>query len=159
LGVPRDVELEFDLAGNLVLSHERWTFSDAGPIFYPAVMQKLDTAGADLWRRESTYAGSGDLAWTGRLAVDAHGNVLHVYDLVPDVTLDGESYAVSGGRDLLVRKRDADGNIVWSTQLGGAGEDVNWGLGSDPSDSVWVGSEQQASDASSGTITITKLVP
>ena len=64
-----------------------------------------------------------------------------------------------GERDFLVRKRGAGGAPQWSTQLGGAGNDVTWALAADVNDAVWVGHEEDASDFSHGTLVITKLAP
>jgi hypothetical protein len=150
---------EFDRDGNLILAYGRSTFEDDDTVTrHSRVVRKVDPSGTDVWSRSSQYAGGG-IMWTGKLATDAHDDVVYVDEITTDTTLDGEAFDVRGKRDFLVRKRDANGELIGSTQLGGDGDDFDWALATDADDAVWVGSEQIDAEFTHATITVTKLVP
>lgn len=151
--------IEFDREGAVILEYGRSFFHDDGTITHqPRIVQKIDGHGTDVWMRSSQYAG-GEIMWRDRLATDTHDNIVYVEELTDDTTLDGKSFDVRGKRDFLVRKRDSNGELIWSAQIGGDGADANWALATDASDAVWVGSEQIDDAFEHATITITKLVP
>jgi len=85
-----------------------------------AFVRKYDTAGTVLWTRQFGTSGSDRV--TG-IAADASG-----------VYLSGFTGAfTAGGQDAFVRRYDADGNVVWTSQFGSAATDSATGIAMDAS--------------------------
>ena len=80
------------------------------------------------------FEADGTVAWTHQFGTD-HNDSLFRVAFANDGTLlafgatDGAlAGASAGGRDLFVRAYDADGQVLWTRQLGGAGDDYAVGL-------------------------------
>lgn len=80
------------------------------------------------------FEADGTVAWTRQFGTDHNDNLFRVA-FANDGTLlafgatDGAlAGASAGGRDLFVRAYDADGQVLWTRQLGGAGDDHAVGL-------------------------------
>jgi hypothetical protein len=78
-------------------------------------LRKYDTAGIVLWTRQ--FGSPGEDTGMG-LSVDSLGNV--IVGGLTDGTLSGAS---AGNLDAFIRKYDASGNDLWTTQFGSAGYD------------------------------------
>lgn len=152
--------IAFDRSGNILVEHGRSTIHDDGTWSHePQTLLKLAPDGTEAWSLASQYDGDADIYWMGDLAADSQGDIVHADELVPGVTLDGETFEVHGARDLLIRKVDAQGMPLWSTQLGSDGDDYLLGITTDRDDAVWVGLASKGADYTNGTVIITKLGP
>ena len=90
---------------------------------YDAFVSKFSPDGSLLW---STYLGGsedGDVGWG--ITTDGEGNVYVVgHTRSTDFpTSVGYDTTLGGGRDCFVSKFSADGNLIWSTYLGGSRDD------------------------------------
>ncbi|MFH0964927.1 MAG: SBBP repeat-containing protein, partial [Planctomycetota bacterium] len=97
---------------------------------------KLSPSGAHLW---STYLGGSGVE-TGRgVAVDDDGNVLvtgHTYS--SGWVAGGFDTSYNGDADVFVAKLSPSGTHLWSTYLGGASEDIGYGVTADGDGNVLV---------------------
>jgi len=91
------------------------------------------------------YDASGNIVWTGQfgtpvgdhldaIAVDDDGGVYVAGNT--GGTLPGQTSA--GGLDMLVRKYDANGNVLWTRQAGSSGADFALGIAVEDDDGVYV---------------------
>lgn len=154
--------LAFDHAGDLIVErgHSLYVEADDGFADQHQTLFKRAADGTLTWSLASHYEGTVPVFWLSDLTIDSHDNILHVDELAPGLTLEGADVQSHGPRDFLIRKRDATGALLWSTQLGSPGEDDLIGLTTDPSDAIWVAlSTEEDNDVLKGTITITKLAP
>jgi len=122
-----------DTTGNLYVCG--WTDSDDFPTTQGAYdssyngdgdcfVAKFGTTGSLLW---STYIGSGSAELPYALAVDASGDVVIVGKTDSDAfptTQGAEDETHNGTSDGFVTKFDAAGDLLWSTYLGGFGNDA-----------------------------------
>lgn len=97
-----------------------------------AYVLKLDVSGTLQWVRQF---GSSGYDQARGLAVDGTGAVL----LAGYTT--GNLAGSSGGDDAFVRKYDAAGNVVWTSQFGTSGTDLAIGVAVDGSNNVVVGGQ------------------
>lgn len=95
-----------------------------------AYVLKLNVSGALQWVRQFGSSGTDEARG---LAVDGTGAVL-----VAGYTT-GNIAGSSGGYDAFVRKYDAAGNVVWTSQFGTSSADLAFGLAVDGSNNVVVG--------------------
>jgi len=91
-----------------------------------AFVAKISPSGAHLW---STYLGGSSEDWGYGVAVDAAGNVV----------VTGYTYSSSMlPADAFVAKLSPSGAHLWTTDLGGGGDDHGYGVAVDPSGNVLV---------------------
>jgi hypothetical protein len=106
-------------------------------------LEGVNAGGEDMFLQK--YAPNGSLLWTVQTgtsgddtaigcAVDSSGNVL----------LTGRTQRALGGPslgsvDAFVLKYDTDGNEIWTTHVGGSGQDWGYGIATDGSGNVYVG--------------------
>src|ERR1017187_6482614 len=105
---------------------------------YDAVVTKINSAGAIVY---STYlGGSGDDEAFG-IAVDSSGNAyITGYTDSTDFPVTAGAYQGSsgGGRDAFVAKLSPTGTLVYATYLGGAGDDIGFGIALDGANNITV---------------------
>ncbi|MCD6067492.1 MAG: hypothetical protein K0S33_2318 [Bacteroidetes bacterium] len=102
-------------------------------------IQKLDASGNLVWAKSlgGKYTDNGN-----SIAVDASGNV-YIAGFFYD-TLDADpgtnvlQYISKGGKDILIQKYDASGNLLWADQFGETGDDEAKGITVDGSGNVYV---------------------
>jgi hypothetical protein len=87
---------------------------------FDAYVRKYDADGDELWTRQFTAAGP---AMANEIDLSPDGVVVvgRVAGALP-----GQQW--EGGRDVFVRKFDADGNELWTRQFGTPGHDIAWGV-------------------------------
>jgi hypothetical protein len=101
-----------------------------------AFVSKLNADGSFAWAKQ--FGGNGIDDQTDSVAVDNAGNVYSTglfggnataTTVNGNVTLTG----IGGSRDIFVNKFDANGNLLWVNQFGGAGEDLGQDIAVDSS--------------------------
>jgi photosystem II stability/assembly factor-like uncharacterized protein len=111
--------------------------SNAGSI--DGYLTKFNSTGAVVY---STYLGGGDDDYALDVAVDAAGNVyLTGYTSSPDFPKQNplQPTLASVNGDAFVTKFNADASaLIFSTYLGGGGEDLGWGIALDGSQNVYL---------------------
>ncbi|MBH0176450.1 MAG: tandem-95 repeat protein [Nitrospira sp.] len=102
-----------------------------------AFVTKLDTDGALVY---STYVGGSGEEYGYGIAVDGSGQAYVTgYTTSADFATSGASQATNaGGNDVFVTKLDTDGALVYSTYVGGSGEDFGYGIAVDESGQAYV---------------------
>lgn len=125
--IPTSVGL--DNTGNVILIGEFSGSIDFGngaltcPTPAPcAYLAKVDNLGNPLWSR---VLGDTLEKFTNTLAVDDSGAVMIASDFKGTVDMGGGPIVLSGFRDGIAARFDADGNHVWSKAFGGPGALVN----------------------------------
>ena len=104
-----------------------------------AFVAKLSASGQRLW---STYLGGSDAETGYALVVDSAGNVLATGRTTsPDWVFGGldTSYEDTGYADGFVVKLSGSGQHLWSSYMGGSGEDISYGVAVDSHNNVLVG--------------------
>lgn len=96
----------------------------------------------------ASYLGGSGLDTAYSVAVDAAGNTyLTGLTLSPDFpTREPAQGALAGGWDAFVAKLDASGQLVWSTYLGGTGNEVGRGIAVDGAGAVYVAGMTNSGD-------------
>jgi len=90
---------------------------------------KLSASGGHLW---STYVGGDDYDFGSGIAVDGNGNVYVAGETKSSGWISGGwDTELGGGGDGFLVKLDASGDHVWSTYLGGLGDDTGTGVALD----------------------------
>ena len=144
-----------DAAGNALVTGDTWSsgwvsggFDTTHNGVSDAFVAKLSASGGHLW---STYLGGGSYDHGRGIAADAAGNALVTgwtrssgwvnggFDTTHD---DGSSH---GSYDAFVAKLSASGGHLWSTYLGGSGNDWGWGIAADAAGNALVTGETQSS--------------
>ncbi len=98
---------------------------------YDGYVVKLDSSGAHLW---STYLGGTGNDWGYGIAVDGSGNCYATgHTTSPGWVGGGWDTTQNGGEDGYVVKLDSSGAHLWSTYLGGTGNDWGYGIAVDGS--------------------------
>ncbi len=100
---------------------------DAGD--YDLFVVKLDKDGRHVW---STYLGGAGDETPGGIAVDVKGNIFVAGTTESDGWISRGYDTTRGGQDGFVVKLNTRGKHVWSTYLGGAGDESVRGLAVDP---------------------------
>jgi len=95
-----------------------------------AFLAKYDVTGTLVWSRQLGTA-SQDEAW--RVSVDGIGNVFIAGDTY------GDFGGSAGGRDMFLGKFDAQGNLLWTRQLGTSATDIGWGVAADGAGGAFLG--------------------
>jgi hypothetical protein len=122
--------------------------SHGGTAAYDGFVVKLNSAGAHLW---STYLGSGGYDLGEGIAIDASGNAFIVgYTESSGWVSGGFDTSYNGGSfDAFVVALGGTGAHVWSTYLGGSGDDRGYGIAIDAAGNAYLTGET----ASSGWVT------
>lgn len=111
---------------------------------FDAFVAKLSPAGEPIW---STYLGGSGEDWGLGVAVDSAGNVYVTGETdSPGWTSNGYDTIYEGGGDVFVTKLSPTGEHIWSTYLGGAGEDIGLGVRVDPAGNLVVVGETSSSE-------------
>jgi len=130
-----------------------WTWPITLSSEYATFVTKLSSSGAYLW---STYLGEGiDDNRGGGIAVDASNSVYvtgwtYVYRTVGWVSGGFDTTYNGGLSDAFVAKLSSGGEHLWSTYLGGGGEDRGYGIAVDASGDVYVTGSTGSSGWTSG---------
>ncbi|MCR4415363.1 MAG: SBBP repeat-containing protein, partial [Thermoguttaceae bacterium] len=104
--------------------------------FQDAFVAKLTLTGAHVW---STYLGGARDDYGADIALDASGGVYVAGGTdSPGWTTDGFDTTHNGSRDAFAARLTDDGQLVWSTYLGGSGDDDGPRLAVDGSGGVYV---------------------
>lgn len=112
------------------------TISNQAGIVWSADAYVTVQASADfVWAR--AIGGSGDDSANG-VAVDPAGNTIVVGSFKGSINANGNNLSSRGGEDVFVSKYSADGNLIWSVQGGGAGNDKATAVAVDRDGSIYV---------------------
>lgn len=140
-----------DPDGNLVVAgyfYETGTSEASSPLFdvqssggADGAILKIDPFGKLIWG--SRFGGLGDDPLY-RLAIDCTGNLYaNGYSTSPRITLGSailpRVFENHGGRDAYVVKLAPNGELLWSTELGGTGKDDGFAIAVDPNGGVYFG--------------------
>ena len=107
-----------------------------------AFVAKLSPSGAYLW---SSYLGGSSYDVGYGVAADGSGNVLVTgYTFSPGWTSGGFDTSHNGSRDAFAAKLSPTGGHLWSTYLGGSGQDYGYGIAVDGLGNVLVSGETQS---------------
>jgi len=118
-----------DTSTNIYVVGETSSSTTVG--FSDVFIRKYDASGNELWARQ--FGGSGaDVAYG--VAVDTVGGV---YIAGTTAFLPGQ--VGLGGDDAFLRKYDASGNVVWTTEFGTSSEDFGYAVALDASGNIYVG--------------------
>jgi hypothetical protein len=133
-GAQRARAVAVDGAGNVIVGGEfagtidfgggSWTAEDGEAVF----VAKLGPGGELLWSRRFGEQGGASL---GQLIADGAGNVLVVGGFRGQARLAEGVVTSAGEEDVFVTKLDPEGELLWSRQFGGAGEDRGTGAALD----------------------------
>ncbi|MBW1828099.1 MAG: SBBP repeat-containing protein [Deltaproteobacteria bacterium] len=148
------MDIAVDTAGNAYATGH--TYSDDFPTKNPFqanrvasadnFVTKLDSSGSSVF---STYLGGNGLDWVHRIRVDAAGNS-YVAGHTPSTdfpTVNPYQATNAGGDDAFLTKIDSTGTtIVYSTYLGGTGNDQGHGLDFDSSGNAYVAGYTNSND-------------
>jgi len=99
---------------------------------------KLTSNGALIW---NTFIGGGGTDAAHSVAVDSSGNLYLAGD--SDANWGSPDRPFSGGFDGFAAKIDSNGNLLWSTFLGGNANDFGFGAGVDATGNVYVAGYSQ----------------
>jgi hypothetical protein len=96
---------------------------------------KYDPDGNVLW---AVQAGGIEGNTGNGIAVDGLGNSYVTGSFQGDAAFDGTTLTSAGSSDIFVAKYDPDGNVVWVTQTGNAGQELGRGIALDGSRNSYV---------------------
>ncbi|NUO48545.1 MAG: hypothetical protein HOV80_06785 [Polyangiaceae bacterium] len=120
------------MAGNANFGGEQpLTSAGSSDVF----LAKYDASGAFLWNKRF---GDGLGQWGSGLAVDLDDNIVLEGGFTGDLDFGGGAISSIGPNDAFVAKLDADGEHLWTRQLGGTGSATTYNLVTDPSGAVLV---------------------
>jgi hypothetical protein len=148
------VGLAADAAGNLYTAG--YTASTNFPVVnavqatnggsWDAFATKLGGRGTTI--QYSTYLGGSDYELVSGFALDAAGNVIFAGETASlnFPTHNAVQAANAGEEDAFVSKLGADGALVYSTYLGGSGEDANWAVTVDGAGSAYISGSTHSPD-------------
>ena len=118
-------------------SYTLFSGNSGNNVVWQTFTAKLDRNGNFLWARD--WISGANNHSTG-VAVDSQGNVYTggVFSgaIYPDPSL-STLLSTAGGTDALITKYDANGNYLWSKQIGGTGYDDLQGIAVDGADNVY----------------------
>ena len=133
----RDVAV--DSEGNVVIAG--YTYSEdvvqtdnAALGSYDAFVAKLDTDGSIVW---ANYLGGSDEDYGQGVVIDSEDNIIVAGYTFSDDLAEANNELLDS-RDAFAVKLDADGEVLWSTYLGGSDEDGGEGIAIDSGDNVFV---------------------
>jgi hypothetical protein len=106
---------------------------------YDAYVLKLDSAGDFQWMNQM---GGGGFDNAYSIEYDANGfiTVCGSFQITVDFDPGSGSFPLStlGADDIFVQRLDLSGNMIWTKQLGGSGEDNAYGIGNDAAGNIYV---------------------
>jgi len=151
------ISVATDPQGNVLVTGFTWStdlgttgvfdsqYNGGGMSWGDAFIAKMDAQGALLW---FTYLGGTGQDYGWRIATDGDGNIYltGMTDSTDFPTSGPYSSGFVGYRDIFVAKFSPDGQLLWSTILGGLGEDLGYGVALDPAGSVYVGGRTTSTD-------------
>ncbi|OFY74062.1 MAG: hypothetical protein A2265_02730, partial [Bacteroidetes bacterium RIFOXYA12_FULL_33_9] len=85
------------------------------------VVLKVDSDGNILWVK--TGGGTKDDFWNS-IDHDAEGNIFLTGSIYGSGTISSETITINGSSDMIYAKYDADGNLIFAANKGGAGADI-----------------------------------
>lgn len=102
---------------------------------FDAFLVKFDAEGNRLW---STYFGGEGLEQARDCTVDADGNIYVAGRTTSqtNMVLNGHQATFGGGIDVFLTKFASNGELLWSTYYGGAGDDYSFGVSVDSNNDV-----------------------
>jgi subtilisin family serine protease len=101
-----------------------------------AFVAKLSPDGQLLW---STYLGGSDSDQGQDIAIDGEGNIwITGISTSPGWISGGFDSTYNGGDDAFVVKLDSSGQILWSSYLGGSGDDDAYAIAVDANGDAWI---------------------
>jgi hypothetical protein len=101
-------------------------------------ISKLDASGLQVWTKQ--LGGTLEDIATG-VQLDALGNVITsgsfqgTADFDPSVAVG--AFTSAAGKDIFINKLDPSGNLIWTRQMGGSGDDVVLALEVDATDNIY----------------------
>lgn len=84
---------------------------------------KLDANGNGIWLKSLSTPATPLIGSNPFLAIDENDAIYFGAGFLMDVEIDGEVYSSMGQGDLFLTRLDTDGNFVWATTLGSAGDE------------------------------------
>jgi hypothetical protein len=97
----------------------------------------------------STYFGGSGIDIINDAAVDSEGNIIQVgYTGSPDLPMVGNSFqkTKNNNLDMFIVKWNPEGDVIWSTFLGGVDEDVLYNVAIDSNDDIIVSGRTESFD-------------
>lgn len=97
----------------------------------------------------STYFGGSGIDCINDAAIDSEGNIIQVgYTGSPDLPMIGNSFQNEKNLDLdmFIVKWNPDGDVIWSTFLGGSGADVLYSIALDKNDDIIIAGRTESYD-------------
>ncbi len=97
----------------------------------------------------STYFGGSGIDIINDAAVDSEGNIIQVgYTGSPDLPIVGNSFqkTKNNNLDMFIVKWNPEGDVIWSTFLGGVDEDVLYNVAIDSNDDIIVSGRTESFD-------------
>lgn len=126
----------------------------------PQRIVKLDSNDAQVMVIERAYIGDDVAGFYGGLALDSHGNIVHIDEISEGATVDGAAIAGAGSHDVYVEKLTPEGELIWNRTLGADTLDRTWAQAIDLHDSLWITYAEGAQyEAPHTVIVISKLAP
>ncbi len=100
---------------------------------------KFDTAGNYIWAKQAGGTGGGELV--NGMGIDKSGGVYITGAFTGTIFFGGSGGAVPGvtaaGQDAFIARYDANGNIIWGKNIGGANTDEGMAIRTDDSGNVY----------------------
>src|SRR5688572_19073688 len=117
--------------GNAIFGTDNLTSSGNTDIF----VAKYDASGNVLWAKQ---AGGQDIDAAKNIEVDGNGNSYITGEFRGSATFGSTTLTSTGYYDCFIAKYDADGNMVWAKQSGGAGLEMGRGIAVDGSGNCYI---------------------
>ncbi|TRW23526.1 T9SS type A sorting domain-containing protein [Flavobacterium zepuense] len=121
-----DNQGNFYISGSLLSSQITLgtaTYTNAGEI--DIFIAKYNASNLLVW---GTTIGGPTTDYTSRISTDNEGNVyVQMQSFMPDFNIGNTNLTPFGNWDCILTKFDTNGNIVWAQQIGGSGNDTNYG--------------------------------
>ncbi|MHC4665685.1 MAG: SBBP repeat-containing protein, partial [Planctomycetota bacterium] len=102
---------------------------------YDGFVANVTSGGSLLW---STYIGGSSSDYGYAIAVDSLGNMLIAGHTLSSNLAGANNGFHGGSRDAFVAKITSSGSLLWSTYLGGSGDDYAFAIAVDSSDNVFI---------------------
>ncbi|GAB4342173.1 MAG: hypothetical protein OHK0038_22020 [Flammeovirgaceae bacterium] len=87
---------------------------------------KFDANGNAIWAKSIGSTGNDEGC---EIEVNTNGNVFFTGSYTGTLTLNNETFAAKGLRDVFVAKTDKNGNFIWQKTMGSPQDDVNYAIG------------------------------
>ncbi|HUW34881.1 MAG TPA: SBBP repeat-containing protein [Planctomycetota bacterium] len=144
-----------DAQGSILITGETisagWTLGGFDTSFNgdsDAFVAKLSSSGEHLW---STYVGGDRVDYGQGVAVDVSGNAVVTGNTDSGGWASGGfDTSHDGGTDAFVAKFGPSGQHLWSTYLGGSGNDSGWSVATDPAGAIVIAGDTCSANWVSG---------